>query len=100
MREYIEKAKGLANDTIGKAKIELGRATDSPALVLDGVEQRVKGQLQVRLGTLAGAESEAAETIRHAELEADATLKAKYKAAKRVGREQVGDPGDDTGVGS
>lgn len=50
MRDYIDKAKGLANETAGKAKIKLGRVVDSHDLILDGAAQEARGKAQTLLG--------------------------------------------------
>ena len=55
MGEFIDKAKGTANDAIGKAKIAVGEKADKPAMVSKGVAQRAKGQAQKIAGTAKGA---------------------------------------------
>lgn len=55
MGEYIDKAKGAANDAIGKAKIMVGEKTDQPVLIAKGATQRAKGQAQKIAGAAKGA---------------------------------------------
>jgi len=55
MGEYIDKAKGAANDAIGKAKIMVGQKTDQPELIAKGATQRVKGKAQKIAGAAKGA---------------------------------------------
>ena len=55
MGEFIDKAKGAANDAIGKAKIAVGQKTDQPELIAKGATQRVKGQAQKIAGAAKGA---------------------------------------------
>lgn len=55
MGEFIDKAKGAANDAIGKAKIMVGEKTDKPELIANGATQRVKGQAQKITGAVKGA---------------------------------------------
>jgi uncharacterized protein YjbJ (UPF0337 family) len=54
MGEFIDKAKGAANQAIGKAKVEVGRAVDSPAIMLGGAKQEVKGKAQSLAGEIEG----------------------------------------------
>jgi len=44
MGEFIDKAKGAANQAVGKAKVKVGRAFDSLPMMLDGAQQEVKGK--------------------------------------------------------
>ncbi len=46
MGEYIDKAKGAANEAIGKAKAAAGQHTNSPGLIIKGATQQVKGHAQ------------------------------------------------------
>lgn len=55
MGEFTEKAKGAANEVIGKAKVAAGRATDNPELVIKGVAQQGKGKVQNAAGAVKGA---------------------------------------------
>lgn len=55
MRDYIDKAKGFANETAGKAKVKLGLVVDSPDLILDGTAQEGKGKAQTLLGKVKDA---------------------------------------------
>ncbi len=59
MRDYIDKAKGLANETAGKAKVKLGEVVDSPDLILDGTVQQAKGKAQTLLGKVKDAAEDA-----------------------------------------
>lgn len=55
MGEFIDKAKGAANDAIGKAKVVVGHKTDRPELIAKGAAQRVKGKAQKIAGAAKGA---------------------------------------------
>jgi uncharacterized protein YjbJ (UPF0337 family) len=54
MGEYIDKAKGAANEAIGKAKVVVGQEADSPALVIEGAQQQAKGKAQKIVGAAKG----------------------------------------------
>lgn len=54
MGEFINKAKGAANEAIGKAKVAVGQKTDNPDLIIDGAEQQAKGQVQKIIGAAKG----------------------------------------------
>lgn len=51
MGELIDKAKGAANDAMGKAK----QNSDNPATRDEGAAQQVKGKLQKAKGAVEGA---------------------------------------------
>ncbi len=55
MGEFIDKAKGAANEAMGKAKVAVGEKTDSPAMVIKGVKQQAKGGAQKVAGAAKGA---------------------------------------------
>lgn len=55
MGEFKDKAKGAANEAIGKTKAAAGRATDNPELVAKGLAQELKGKAQTAAGTVKGA---------------------------------------------
>lgn len=55
MGEFIDKAKGSANDAIGKARIAVGEKTDKPAMIAKGAAQRAKAQVQKIAGAAKGA---------------------------------------------
>lgn len=55
MGEFVDKAKGAANDAMGKAKIMVGQKTDQPELIAKGATQRVKGKAQKIAGAAKGA---------------------------------------------
>ncbi len=75
MGEYIDKAKGAANQAIGKTKIALGRATDSADLVIDGAGQEAKGKAQTISGQIKGLVGDA---VSEAEAEAKAAEHAEH----------------------
>ncbi len=50
MGSKMDKAKGLANEGIGKAKQGLGKMTDSPSLHGEGIAQERKGEAQQFVG--------------------------------------------------
>lgn len=55
MGEFIDKAKGAANEAIGKAKVAMGQKTESPELIAKGAVQQAKGQAQTLAGAVKGA---------------------------------------------
>jgi uncharacterized protein YjbJ (UPF0337 family) len=55
MGEFIDKAKGAANEALGKAKVSVGRRTDSPELIARGAKQQIKGKAQKASGAIKGA---------------------------------------------
>lgn len=55
MGELTDKAKGYANEAIGKVKRAVGEATDRPELEAKGVAQEAKGDLQKASGAVKGA---------------------------------------------
>lgn len=55
MGEFIDKAKGTANEAMGKAKVAVAKYTDSPDLAASGAKQQVKGAAQQATGTIKGA---------------------------------------------
>ncbi len=54
MGEFIDKAKGAANEAIGKAKVAAGQKTDNPDMIIKGAEQQSKGKAQKVVGTVKG----------------------------------------------
>ena len=54
MGEFIDKAKGAANEAMGKAKVAVGRKVDSPDMIIDGAAQEAKGQAQKIVGEAKG----------------------------------------------
>jgi uncharacterized protein YjbJ (UPF0337 family) len=54
MGEFIDKAKGAANEAIGKAKVAVGKSTDHPKLVVKGLAQEAKGKAQSAVGDVKG----------------------------------------------
>ncbi len=55
MGEFIDKAKGAANEALGKAKIAVGQRTDKPELIVSGAKQQIKGKAQKVSGAIKGA---------------------------------------------
>jgi uncharacterized protein YjbJ (UPF0337 family) len=55
MGEFIDKAKGAANEAMGKAKVAVGERTDNPELTIDGAAQQAKGKAQKIAGAVKGA---------------------------------------------
>lgn len=55
MGEFIDKAKGAANEAIGKAKVAAGQHSDSPELIAKGAKQQAKGKAQTAVGGVKGA---------------------------------------------
>lgn len=54
MGEFIDKAKGTADEVIGKAKVALGKQTDSPELIAKGLTQEAKGKAEKLIGEAKG----------------------------------------------
>lgn len=46
MGEIKDRAKGIADETIGKAKRAIGEATDRPDLIVEGDIQEAKGDAE------------------------------------------------------
>lgn len=55
MGEFMDKAKGAANDAMGKAKVSVGQHADKPELIVKGGAQQVKGKMQTLSGEVKGA---------------------------------------------
>lgn len=55
MGEFIDKTKAAGNKLLGKAKVELGQATESPELIAKGAAQQIKGKAQEISGAIKGA---------------------------------------------
>lgn len=55
MGEFIDKAKGAANEALGKAKVAVGQHADKPELVVSGAKQQIKGEAQKVSGEIKGA---------------------------------------------
>ena len=54
MGEFIDKAKGAANEAIGKAKVAAGKQMDDPEIVAKGAVQELKGKAQQVAGDVKG----------------------------------------------
>lgn len=54
MGEFIDKAKGVANVALGKAKVAAGQKTDNPKMIIKGAEQQSKGKAQKVVGAVKG----------------------------------------------
>jgi uncharacterized protein YjbJ (UPF0337 family) len=52
MGEFIDKAKGAANEAIGKTKVAAGQKTDNPDMIIKGAEQQNKGKTQKVVGAV------------------------------------------------
>jgi uncharacterized protein YjbJ (UPF0337 family) len=61
MSSTTDKASGLANETIGKAKQGIGKALGSDKLQGEGAAQELKGDAQKTLGDAKGAVKDAAD---------------------------------------
>jgi len=61
MGSMTDKAKGTANQAIGKVKQGVGEATDDPALKGEGKVQEAKGDLQKGIGKAKDAIKKAAD---------------------------------------
>ncbi len=54
MGEFIDKAKGLVNEAIGKAKIESGQEKHDNDAIVEGAAQEIKGKVQQVKGDIKG----------------------------------------------
>ena len=54
MGEFIDKAKGVANEALGRAKVAAGQKTDNPKMIIKGAEQQSKGEAQKVVGAVKG----------------------------------------------
>lgn len=54
MGEFIDKAKGTADEVIGKAKVAFGEKTDNVELVAKGLAQEAKGHAEKIVGSAKG----------------------------------------------
>ncbi len=54
MGEFIDKAKGAANEAIGKARVAAGQRTDNPDMIIKGAKQQNKGKVQAVVGAVKG----------------------------------------------
>lgn len=55
MGEFMDKAKGAANEAMGKAKVAIGQHHDKPELIASGAKQQIKGKAQKISGAIKGA---------------------------------------------
>ena len=55
MSEFTDKAKGLTNEAVGKAKQGIGQLTGSEETQAEGAAQEAKGQTQKAVGDVKGA---------------------------------------------
>ncbi len=54
MGEFIDKAKGAANEMIGKTKVAIGERVDDSTIVAKGAAQQIKGKAQQVAGDVKG----------------------------------------------
>ena len=54
MGEFIDKAKGAANEAIGKTKVAVGKQTNDADTVAKGSAQQLKGKGQKVVGDVKG----------------------------------------------
>jgi uncharacterized protein YjbJ (UPF0337 family) len=54
MGELIDKAKGTANEAIGRAKVAAGQRADNPGMIIKGAKQQSKGKAQKVVGAVKG----------------------------------------------
>lgn len=54
MGEFIDKAKGAANEAIGKARVAAGQKADNPDMIIKGAKQQTKGKAQKVVGAVKG----------------------------------------------
>ena len=54
MGEFIDKAKGVANEVIGKTKVAVGKHTNDSETVAEGGAQELKGKGQKVVGGVKG----------------------------------------------
>jgi uncharacterized protein YjbJ (UPF0337 family) len=63
MSSATDKAKGYANQAIGKAKEGIGRVTGNENLEAEGDAQQIKGNVQVGIGEIKDAAKEGAKAV-------------------------------------
>jgi uncharacterized protein YjbJ (UPF0337 family) len=63
MSSTTDKAKGYANQAVGKAKEGIGRATGDANLEAEGDAQQIKGNVQVGVGKIKDAAKEGAKAV-------------------------------------
>ncbi len=63
MSEFTDKAKGLANEAIGKAKQGIGEMTGSEKTQAEGAAQEAKGHAQRTVGEAKGAVKDTASKV-------------------------------------
>ena len=63
MGEFTDKAKGLANQAVGKAKQGIGKMTGSESTEAEGTAQKTKGHAQEAVGDAKGAAKGAADDV-------------------------------------
>lgn len=54
MGEFIDKAKGTANEAIGKVKVAAGKSARRPSIIAKGAAQEIKGKAQQAMGAAKG----------------------------------------------
>ena len=64
MSEFTDKAKGLANEAVGKAKQGIGEMTGSEKTQADGAVQETKGHAQKAVGDAKGAAKDVADAVK------------------------------------
>jgi uncharacterized protein YjbJ (UPF0337 family) len=63
MSSTTDKAKGYANQAVGKAKEGIGRATGDANLEAEGDAQQIQGNVQVGVGKINDAAKEGAKAV-------------------------------------
>jgi uncharacterized protein YjbJ (UPF0337 family) len=63
MSSTTDKAKGYANQAVGKAKEGIGRATGDANLEAEGDAQQIQGNVQVGVGKIKDAAKEGAKAV-------------------------------------
>ncbi len=63
MSSTTDKAKGYANEAIGKVKEGVGRVTGNENLEAEGDAQQIKGNVQVGVGKVKDAAKEGAKAV-------------------------------------
>ena len=63
MSSTVDKAKGYANEAVGKVKEGIGRAPAMQNLEAEGDAQQIKGNVQVGVGKVKDAAKEGAKAV-------------------------------------
>ena len=66
-----DRVKGAVDDTVGRAKRQVGEWTDNPSLQVEGAAQQVKGKTEKVVGKVKDAAQDASNNMKNAAREVD-----------------------------